>query len=378
MKDNDFKNLEDQEIEQEDTSSGVLITQPFSPNDIKLSNPPMNLGDLIDMIQYGWIDFHTEYQRNEDLWSSGKQSRLIESAMLGLRLPAFYFEEVTRRHWKIIDGLQRCCAIRNFCVNESLKLCELEFLNFNGKKYSDLPFDLKRDIRMLPITINLLNSGVPDKVKYILFKRLNTGGMELKPQEIRNAVFQGKAIELVKELAANSTFLKATGHKIPTKRMQDQDFVTRFMAFYLLGYENYEPDLDNFMNTCLENINHGKISDDDIKRMKEDFTRGMELAYEIFGDDAFRKRESAIDNRRPINKAYFEVIAVTLAKLDKNEKDQLLVYQKLFKSNLITEMNKNKSYNSSFSGGTGQPDNVKRRFSRFAEILRLSINNKTI
>ena len=141
MEEKDFNNLDGQEIEQEDTSSGVLITQPFSPNDIKLSNPPMNLGDLIDMIQYDWIDFHTEYQRNEDLWSPGKQSRLIESAMLGLRLPAFYFEEVTRRHWKIIDGLQRCCAIRNFCVNESLELCELEFLDFNGKKFSDLPFD---------------------------------------------------------------------------------------------------------------------------------------------------------------------------------------------------------------------------------------------
>lgn len=87
-----FKSVEEQEIEPEDTSSGMVITQPFSPNDIKLSNPPMNLGDLIDRIQYGWIDFHTEYQRKEDLWSPGKQSRLIESAMLGLRLPAFYSE----------------------------------------------------------------------------------------------------------------------------------------------------------------------------------------------------------------------------------------------------------------------------------------------
>lgn len=378
MEEKDFENLEGQEIEQEDTSSGVLITQPFSPNDIKLTNPPMNLGDLIDMIQYGWIDFHTEYQRNEDLWSPGKQSRLIESAMLGLRLPAFYFEEVTRKHWKIIDGLQRCCAIRNFCVDESLELCELEFLEFNGTKFSDLPIDLKRDIRMLPVTVNLLSSGVPAKVKYILFKRLNTGGMELKPQEIRNAVFQGKAIELVKALAVNPAFLKATGHKIPTKRMQDQDFVTRFMAFYLLGYENYVPDLDNFMNTCLEMVNQGKIPEERINRMKEDFTRGMELAYAIFGNDAFRKRESVEDSRRAINKAYFEVIAVTLAKLDEKDSDRLVTRKELFRTNLITEMSRNRSYNSSFSGGTGQPDNVKRRFSRFTEILRKSINNETI
>ena len=183
---------------------------------------------------------------------------------------------------------------------------------------------------------------------------------------------------MVKELAVNSAVLKVTGHKIPSKRMQDQDFVTRFMAFYLLGYENYEPDLDNFMNTCLEKINHGEISEESINRMKKDFIRGMELAYVIFGDDAFRKRESAADNRRPINKAYFEVIAVTLAKLDEKDSDSILSHKELFRTNLITEMHGNKSYNSSFSGGTGQPDNVKRRFSRFAEILRKSINNETI
>lgn len=69
-------------------------------------------------------------------------------------------------------------AIRNFCVEQSLELTDLEFLNLNREKiFNDLPFDLRRDLRMLPITVNLLSKGVPDKVKYILFKRLNTGGI---------------------------------------------------------------------------------------------------------------------------------------------------------------------------------------------------------
>lgn len=356
-------------IDEENTSSGEVITQPFSPNDIEISNPPMNLGDLIDMISYGWIDFKTEYQREEDLWSPVKQSRLIESALLGLRLPAFYFEEVSKKNWKIIDGLQRCCAIRNYCVEESFALCDLEFLNFNGLKYSELFFELKRDIRMLPITVNVLSKGTPDKVKYILFKRLNMGGIELKPQEIRSAVFQGKAIELVKEMAHNDWFRKATGYMIPTKRMQDQDFVTRFMAFYLLGYENYEPDLDNFMNTCLEKINEGIISDDSISKMKIDFSKSMILAEEIFGDDAFRKRESENDKKRPINKAYFEVIAVSFANLSEGDCNRLVANKKYFKQLLMDEMRNNKSYNNSFSGGTGQRESVRLRFTRFNEII---------
>lgn len=368
----------EEEIEVEDTASGEVITQPFSPNDIRLQNPPMNLGDLIDMIQYGWIDFNTEYQREEDLWSSEKQSRLIESALLGLRLPSFYFEEVSKRHWKIIDGLQRCCAIRNFCVKETLELCNLEFLDFNGKKFSTLPFELKRDIRMLPITVNLLNAGVPDKVKYILFKRLNTGGIKLEPQEIRNAVFQGYAIDTVKEMAQNPQFIKATGHKIPSNRKQDQDFVSRFIAFYLIGYENYVPDLDNFVNTSMEGINHGNYSREVVEQMKVDFEKAMKLAYKIFVDDAFRKREDWDAKKNPINKAYFEVIAVTFAKLDEEKIYKLIKNANLFKKNLITAMHGNKTYNNSFSEGTGKRDKVKKRFSTFDDILDKSINGLII
>lgn len=363
----------DADIDKEDTSSGEVITQPFSPNDIEIFNPPMNLGDLIDMIAYGWVDFKTEYQREEDLWDPVKQSRLIESALLGLRLPAFYFEEVSKKNWKIIDGLQRCCAIRNYCVDESFALCDLEFLNFNGLKYNDLSFELKRDIRMLPITVNVLSKGAPDKVKYILFQRLNTGGTVLEPQEVRNAVFQGKAIELVKEMAHNDWFKKVTGNKIPTKRMQDQDFVTRFMAFYLLGYEDYKPDLNSFMNTCLEKIKKGEISDDTIAKMKEDFSKSMILAEKIFGDDAFRKRESKNDKRRPINKAYFEVIAVSFAHLPKTDCDRLFANKDYFKSLLMDEMRNNDSYNNSFSTGTGKQESVRLRFTKFNEIIEKAL-----
>lgn len=373
-----YKARREEEIETEDTSAGEVITQPFSPNDIRLENPPMNMGDLINMIQYGWIDFNTDYQREEDLWSAEKQSRLIESALLGLRLPSFYFEEVSKRHWKVIDGLQRCCAIRNFCVKETLELCNLEFLDFNGKKFSALPFELRRDIRMLPITVNLLNAGVPDKVKYILFKRLNTGGIQLEPQEIRNAVYQGYAIDVVKEMAQNRWFLKATQHKVPTERKQDQDFISRFIAFYLIGAENYKPDLDDFMNTSMEGINNGTYTKEEIDRMKEDFEKAMQLSHRIFGNDAFRKREDKDAKRKPINKAYFEVIAVALSKLNETEIEGLMQHMDAFKENLIVTMRNNKTYNDAFSGGTGKRDKVRKRFSVFNEVLRKSLTGSKI
>lgn len=371
--------IENKDIETEDNVSYEAITSPFSPNDIRLSTPPMNMGDIIDMIQYNYIDFDTDYQREQNLWDDGQQSRLIESVLLGLRLPAFYFEEVSKKKWRIIDGLQRCCAIRNFCVDKTLTLQELEFLtNFNSKTIDDFPFEIKRDIRMLPVTVNLLESGVPDEVKYILFKRLNTGGITLSAQEIRNAVYIGKAIDIVKELAESTEFISATLNKIPTLRKQHMDFVSRFIAFYLLGYENYIiSDLNYFINVCMKGIKEGKY-DGQLDAMRRDFAQAMRLSAQIFGNDAFRKRTDRNDNRKQLNKAYFEVISVGLSKLSNDKAQALLRNRELFKVNLIKEMKQNQSYNNSFSGGTAKKESVKKRFTVFNQILGKSINGVKI
>lgn len=365
------------QIDDEQVEAPSLIREPFSPTDIELSTPPMNLGDLIDMIKYGWINFHTDYQRGQDLWSSTQQSRLIESALLGLRLPAFYFEEVDKRHWNIIDGLQRCCALKNFCVDETLRLTNLEFLGeFEGCTYEQLNFDTVRDIRMLPITVNVLSKGVPEKAKYILFKRLNTGGIPLNSQEIRNAVYQGQAMDVVKKLADSSCFLSATGKAIPQKRMQDLDFVSRFLAFYCISYIEYTPDLNNFINSAMEVLS--AYDGTQITNLLNDFDAAMRLSMEIFGRDAFRKRVKVNARRKPFNKAYFEVIASTFALIDEEKRNLLLAHKDLFLSNCIEAMAVSQSYNRSFSGGTAKEDSVLRRHQGFRDIITYSINNKKI
>lgn len=378
MKELDIR-IESDEIESENNENLEVITKPFSPSDIRLANPPMNMGDIIDRITYHFIDFDTDYQREDNLWSEVQQSRLIESILLGLRLPAFYFEEISRNEWRIIDGLQRCSAIKNFCVDKNLKLKGLEFLTqYHDMTFDNLPFDIQRDIRMLPVTVNLLEKGTPDDVKYILFKRLNTGGIPLSPQEIRNAVFFGKAIDIVREMSEYHEFLKASQNKIPTRRKQSMDFISRFVAFYLLGYESYSAsDLDNFINEAMKGIKQGRF-DSRIDTMKSNFVKAMKLASEIFGNDAFRKRTFRTDPRKPLNKAYFEVIAVGFANLDDDEISRLKINQELFRENLMREMHDNISYANAFSGGTALVGSVRKRFSVFNRVLQDSINGITI
>lgn len=372
------QDVEADKIEQESTSEEV-ITQPFSPNEIKLSNPPMNLGDLIDRIMYKWVNLNTEYQREMNLWTPTQQSRLIESVLLGLRLPAFYFEEVNTNHWNIIDGLQRCCAIKNFCVDKSLKLLNLEFLDkYNGKYFDDLQFETIRDIRMLPITVNVLERGVPDQVKYILFKRLNTGGIELTSQEIRNAMFIGRAIDTVRRMARqDEAFKQATDYRVPSFRHVDMDFVSRFVAFYRLGYNNYEPDLEHFINMGMSDL-RDRATDIDIAKMESDFHKSMVLAYEIFGNRAFRKQINREESRRSINKAYFEVISSQFALLSEEQIIKLRANKDVLVDNLNTAMRESTPFWNSFSGGTGSVDSVRRRHSWFKIILEKSINGIVI
>ena len=216
---------------------------------------------------------------------------------------------------------------------------------------------------------NILQPGVPDDVKYILFKRLNTGGVELTAQEIRNSMFQGPAIELVKKLASDENFLAATRHKIPTRRKQDQDFVSRFMAFYLIGYENYSPDIESFINSSMKMVNEENVSAAQIDTMCQAFSEAMHLAASVFGNDAFRKISNG--KRGPINKALFEVIAVTFAKLSRYDRLKLESASSVqLKKELTDELVNDAAFSYALSTTTGRPDNVKTRFQTFEKIVK--------
>lgn len=375
----EFTNITEEEvIDKEDTSSGNdSITHPFNPNEIEIDTPPYTIGYLMDRLLHDEINMNTEFQRENNLWTPEKQSRLIESVLLGLPLPAFYFD-TSNPKWDIIDGLQRCCSIENFCVNKTLELTGLEFLKekdgkpyLEGKKFDELDRTLQRSIITKPITVNLIRKA-DKKIRFILFKRLNTGGLELKDAEIRNAVFQGIAADTIKQLAKLPEFINATGGRIPTKRMEDRDFVSRFIAFYLKDYGDYQPGLDAFINSTMDQL----ITTDKVT-LEDDFKSALNLAVEVFENDAFRKRTDTDHARRPLNKAYFEVITVTFSKLNDIQKRIVIANKELLKENLITLMNSSR-YSNSLSGGTGTRDSVNIRFSWFKEVLNKSMNGQKI
>lgn len=373
--------LEQNQVEETDETQ-VPIKVPFDPNLIRIRRDPFTLGELIDKIEYNEVNFFTLFQRKADLWDETKQSRLIESVLLKLPLPAFYFDEIVKEDnktqektylWQVIDGLQRCSVLRNFAVNKTMELENLEFLTqFNHKTYETLPRELKRRITQTPITVYVVEKGTPEEVKFNIFKRINTGGLILTPQEIRHALNQGIASEFVAALADLDIFKEATSRIVKTERMEDRDFVTRFVSFYITPYSEYQPDLDTFMTKGMSLIKI--LSDEKREQLKADFIKAMKTAIEVFGDDAFRKRRSREDRRKPINKALFETLSVAFSQLSDDETATLIKNAEVFKDKFIAINNDHTFYNS-LASGTGLKPSVSKRFSEIYKIVNESIIN---
>jgi len=370
-------NQEANNVEQSDESK-VHIDIPFDPNLIRIRQDPFTLGQLIDKIEHDEINFITNFQRKADLWDAMKQSRLIESVLLKLPLPSFYFDEVIRENprtkeneyiWQVIDGLQRCSVLRNFVVKKNMHLTDLEFLTkYNGAPYDKLPRELQRRIMQTPISVYVVEKGTPEDVKFNIFRRINTGGLILTPQEIRHALNQGVASEYVARLAELKIFKEATCGIIKTERMEDRDFVTRYISFYLVPYKDYKPDLDTFMSGAMR-----IIESSDMEKMKIDFEKSMRTASQIFANDAFRKRKLKDAKRGPINKALFEVLSVTFAKLNDDETKSLINNKELFINKFI-KLNNDDTFLDSIGSGTGDRSRVIKRFSEIERIIKETIS----
>lgn len=293
----------------------------FVPALINIKQPPMTVSLLMERLENEEIDLEPVFQRHRDLWDSTRQSQLIESLMLRIPIPSFYFDIANENEWKVIDGLQRLSAFQNYLVKKK-KLTDLQYLtDFNGKTFEELPRQYIRRIKETPIVAFCVDKGTPERVVYNIFQRINTGGLKLEDQEIRNAMYQGTATDLARELAESEEFLAATGYAIKPDRMLDQEYIIRFLAFTELDYSTeYQDDIDSFLILAMKKVN--QYSKEEVERVRQTFYRVMKYSRKLFGKYAFRKIGEG-GRRGPINKALFELCAVCFSELTESQLTQL-------------------------------------------------------
>lgn len=301
--------------------------QPFDPEDIKVHAKPFSLRLVSDMIDDGDIDLSPDFQRNF-VWNTHQKSRLIESILLRIPLPMFYFSEDSDGRITIVDGLQRLTTIKEFMDNK-FALKDLEYLNDNceGKYYKDegskIGLDKKymRWFNQTQFSVNVIDPSSPPKVKYDIFRRINTGGKPLNNQEIRNCLASKDFRNTLQKMTQLEEFKIATDYSIKSRRMEDQEVALRFMMFQKIydideNFDSYSGYMDSSLNDFTENFRN--VKEDKLNHFKISYSKAMLNAKYLFGSRfAFRKVRlkdiAPSSNKQLINKALFVCWAVLLS-----------------------------------------------------------------
>ncbi len=357
-------------IEVEDTS-GAEISEPFNPALIRVETRPLIIDALLKRISHNEIDLAPGFQRKGGIWSLQAKSRLIESILIRIPLPAFYFDATDEDQWLVVDGLQRLTTLKLFVLDKTLRLEGLEFLTeLNNRIFDELPRNFQRRIEETQITAYLIEKGTPPEVKFNIFKRINTGGLPLSPQEIRHALNPGPATKFLEQLSTQESFLKATGRSIKDTRMADREFALRFIAFAMTPYRAYSTreDLDTFLNRVMADVN--QMADNARRNLKKRFNRAMNAAHDIFGPHAFRKQYNIYGPRFPINKALFEAWSANLDQLNDSQLKTAIDRRQLIIEKFVKLMSEDRAFEASVSQGTGDPSKVKKRFSSIERIIK--------
>ena len=190
----DWANIDGQAydgLEEEKDDDSIDIRRPFNPEHIKVRTVHRVVELITSRIAHGEIELAPDFQRMAGVWDDKRKSRLIESLLLRIPIPVFYVAADKDDRWSVVDGLQRTSTIYDF-IEDKFSLRRLEYLTkLNGQTFSNLPRPMQRRIRETELIINVIEPGTPQEVMFNIFRRINTGGVTLNGQEIRNALHPG-------------------------------------------------------------------------------------------------------------------------------------------------------------------------------------------
>lgn len=338
------------------------------------------LDTICTMLNSGKYLLRPDFQRRRR-WDRSKQSRLIESFIMNIPIPPIFLYEYEYSKYEVMDGLQRLTAIKEF-YDDKFPLEGLEYWKeLNGKKYSELPQEIKSGIdrRYLSSLILLKETASSktkaDEMKQLVFERINSGGVKLEYQESRNALHSGNFNDLVITLSRNEYFCKIFDIPISEeeteelanntmyKTMADVEMVVRFFAMrYLDEYEGIS--LKVFFDKFTDSAN--KLPQSVLDDYQHVFEQTIKLVYDIYGEQAFclykqvSGKQQWYLTRNPKKTIYDPVMTVLSQKLDyadtfNNNKDKVMA--------ATIELMKNQP--ELFNGRKGTKSDIAKRIDAF-------------
>jgi hypothetical protein len=268
------------------------------------------LNTIASILETSKYKLNPEYQRRHR-WSTVQKSRLIESLIMNVPVPAVFLYEYEFSQYEVMDGLQRLTAINEFYKNKFALEGLEKWTELNTRTYSTLPEKVREGIdrRYLSSVILLKetakNNEEATELKKMVFERLNSGGVKLEPQESRNAIFDGPLNQLCLKLSKNSSLCRLWQIPEPSaeelagegpseerlkdenfRRMEDVELVLRFFAYRQKAqlHKSTVP-LATYLDKYLQFGNF--LPTEVLLGLENLFNETIALVEEIFGDKAF-------------------------------------------------------------------------------------------
>lgn len=350
-------------LDEEDRSWG-----DYSMDEMDVRSDPRPLHEVMRHIAEKYCVLDPDFE-HDLLWDEDKQSKLIESVMMRIPLPAFYAAEDDQGRKVVVDGLNRLATLHRF-VQDRLELRLKNRPELDGLSYSALPPIFRRRIDLCTLIFYVIQYGTPERARLHLFERVN-GEVRLTRQQMRNGLFMGPATQFLKEEAQTAVFEQATGGSLNAATMRDREFVNRFCAFRVLTPARYvRDDMDQFLADALRRMNDKSF---DLSALSGAFRRGLQNSLAAFGRHAFRKHEPSQPRRGVLNAPLWDVMATGLARYGEDR------VQRNFQA--VREgfhaLLQNDDFDTAITHGPNEPEKVRCRFGAAERMLEEALGAPT-
>ncbi|MFJ7639413.1 DUF262 domain-containing protein [Peribacillus sp. NPDC097225] len=226
----------------------------------------LSFNELLDMYNNNEFEIDPDYQRLFR-WSEEKESRFIESLILEMPIPPIYVVEKQEGIYELMDGLQRISSYLHFRGALEVKEDRDKYLRLsgcdivkelNGYTFEELPKVLQIKLKRNFIRVEIIRKGSDQRLRYYMFKRLNTGGELLSEQEIRNCTIRlldNKFNDFIINLSQDTHFQNCISHLSEEKKEQkvDQEYVLKYFAFKN-SRDQYKKNITPFLTEYMEKV----------------------------------------------------------------------------------------------------------------------------
>jgi uncharacterized protein with ParB-like and HNH nuclease domain len=372
--------------------------QDVSFKDYQINSTPndFNVKTIFDFIKSGVVKI-PGFQRNY-VWDIERASRLIESLLIGLPIPQLFLYEQSRNSFLVIDGQQRLMSIYYFLngrfpikskrvelrhifaekgsIPDDILADDHYFTSFNlalgGKdtlrksRFHDKNYltlgDFKTSLDLTVIRNVIIRQTAPDEDRdssiFEIFNRLNTGGINLTPQEIRASLYQSKFLEMIDKITLNPTWRRFLNKPEPDINLKESEILLRSFAMLVKGKE-YRESMTDFINDFSKKAT--TFSDPEVDFASSIFVKFFDSL------NAYPREIFSVTDRTRFNISYFEAVFRVLCERAFVNKDVNEI--KVPPVECFDSLRKDDDFKNATRFATGQTTNVVTRFNRAKRFL---------